>query len=59
MKYKYQSADFDDPKKVDTWLNEFSGDVQIVGYSAYGVGDVRNHTEFTAGVFITIKYDID
>jgi len=55
-KIRFVSKNFDDERKIDGFLNSFApSSIEIVGYSAYGIGDIRYHTEFTAGVFITIK----
>jgi hypothetical protein len=53
---KFKSRNFADTEDLDIWLSKFPNP-EIVGYSAYGVRENRYHNEFTAGVFVTIKYD--
>ncbi len=53
----FHSKEFIDPSAsdVDAWLNSFDERVEIVGYSAYGVGDNRYRQEFSPGIFVTVK----
>lgn len=59
IEYQYKSFSSESTKEIDEWLNRmqehYGGQIEVIGYSAYGVGDVRNHTEFLSGVYITIK----